>query len=79
MIEIKKGDLVIKKEKNTITQFTDTSDGLYLKFADDVEIIIPITLSPSQKAAIVAAANMPAKGFSIDLNNPNQPISVQMS
>jgi len=78
MIEIKKGDLVIRKEKNTITQFTDTADGLYLKFIDEVEIIIPVKLDAGMKAAIVAAANMPAKGFKIDLNNRKQPISVQM-
>ena len=78
MIEIIKGDLHIKKEKNTIMQFTDTSDGLYIKFADDIEIIIPIQLDPARKAQILTATRMNAKGFKLDLNNKTNPITVDM-
>jgi len=78
MIEIIKDDLKITKEKNDIIQFTDTSDGIYIKFANEVEIIIPVRLNQARKATIVAAARMNATGFKLDLNNLNQPISVSM-
>lgn len=76
MIEITKGPMTITRSKNDVLQFTDTTDGLYIKFSDEVEIIIPIKLDANQKAAIITAARMNSTGFKLDLNNRMNPIQV---
>ena len=78
MVKIIKGDMIITKEKNNLVSFTETPDGLYIKCMDDTEIIIPVQLNPSQKAAIIAVTRMNVKGFTIDLNSRTKPVSVEM-
>ena len=78
MITIKLGPMTIERKINDLKQLTDTSDGIYIKFIDNVEIIIPIELSPTMKAAIITATRMNSKGFVLDLNNRKNPIQVTM-
>jgi len=68
----------ISRKTMDIKQLTDTSDGIYIKFMDDVEVIIPIDLNVSQKATIMTASRINAANVTIDLNNLANPVQLKM-
>jgi len=78
MVEIKRGPMTITRKTNDFKAFTETNDGLYIKFSDDIEIIIPIALDANQKAVIMTASRINAKSIVIDLDNRTNPVQVQM-
>ena len=78
MITIKRGPLVITRQMNDFKTFTDTADGFYFKFSDDVEIILPIPgCSASTKMTVMTALRMNATNYEIDLDNLRNPVSVK--
>ena len=78
MLTIRKGPMEISRKTMDIKQLTDTSDGIYIKFMDDVEVIIPIDLNVSQKATIMTASRINAANVTIDLNNLANPVQLKM-
>ena len=79
MITIIKGPMVVTRTTGDLKQLTDTSDGIYIKFMDDVELIIPIELTVSQKATIMTAARINASNMTIDLNDLANPVKLDMT
>jgi len=78
MLTIKKGPMTIDRKTMDIKQLTDTSDGIYIKFMDDVELIIPIDLTVSQKATIMTASRINGANVVIDLNDLRNPVKLKM-
>jgi hypothetical protein len=71
--------MVVTRTTGDLKQLTDTSDGIYIKFMDDVELIIPIELTVSQKATIMTAARINASNMTIDLNDLANPVKLDMT
>jgi hypothetical protein len=76
MLIIKKGPMIITRTKNDIKVASDTHDGIYFKFQDNVEIIFTMALSPALKALIGRIEQMSAQNIEINLDDHVNPIKV---
>lgn len=77
MITIKKGPMTITRSVNDIKALTDTPDGLYIKFSDDVELIFSMPVTPPLKAIVTTVLKMSWKNIVIDLDNKTNMLSVE--
>ena len=77
MITIKKGPMTITRKINDIKGITDTPDGLYIKFSDDVELIFTMPVTPQLKAISTTVLKMSWKSIVIDLDNKENMLSVE--
>jgi len=68
----------IKRMNNDLMNLTPTTESVYIKFTDGIEIIIPIRLDNRIRATLELVTKSAAEHMTIDFTNPHQPISLGM-
>lgn len=67
-------NMKVESEKRP-ANVTPAMDQIYIKMADGTEIIIPCKLNPTLKASFNLIHQAQAPNITLDLTNPDQPVS----
>ena len=77
MLRILKGYMKFEARMEDLKTISDTSDGVYIKFMDDSELIINMKMEQKFKHVIAMIPQMSAKSITIDFNNLMNLVSVE--
>jgi len=77
MLTIKKGRMTITREDIDFKTLQHTGDGIYMKFADNTEIIFQMPVSPAMKAVIKTVSTTKAKNIVFDVLSDTRPLQIE--
>ena len=78
MLTIKTKNMEVIRQNNDLMNLTPTSESVYIKFVDGIELIIPIRLDNRVRAALELVTKSAVENITVDLTNPTSPVSLGM-
>ena len=74
MITIKTNNMTISREDNKVVAISPSRDQIYFKFADNIEVIIPMRVTPVVSATMGMIATARAQNITVDFTKDEKSI-----
>ena len=76
MIKIIHGPMKIERKKNDIKSCTALTDSVHIKFGDNTELILMMSMTPEKRAVIGTLERIAVQDFIVNFNDPKKLLEI---